>query len=51
MEVLKDVFRSSHKSNDMESFFENFEPLQSFEDVDPGEYVENIRLKSRILEK
>jgi antitoxin component of RelBE/YafQ-DinJ toxin-antitoxin module len=38
------------KPNDMESFFQNFEPLESFENTDPKKYVKNIRSKSRILE-
>ena len=40
-----------YKKKDFVSFIENLEPLESFKDVDAQEYVEEIRNRSRILQK
>jgi len=39
------------RKNDMEDFFNSFEALESFENVDSKEYVKNIRSKSRIIDE
>jgi len=35
--------------NDMESFFDSFDALDSFKNTDASKYTEDIRSKSRIL--
>ena len=42
---------SQESQTDMEEFFNSFTPLQSFEGIEPSQYVNDIRSKSRILEK
>lgn len=42
---------SQESQTDMEEFFDSFTPLQSFEGIEPSQYVNDIRSKSRILEK
>jgi hypothetical protein len=37
--------------NDMEDFFNSFDSLKSFEDIDSKEYVQTLRSKSRIIDE
>jgi predicted DNA-binding ribbon-helix-helix protein len=38
-----------YKKNNLENFLDNLTHLESFKNVDPIEYVDNIRNKSRII--
>lgn len=37
------------KANDLQSFFDGLQPLESFADVDPVAYVDDIRSNSRLI--
>ncbi len=37
------------QKNDMEDFFNSFDTLESFENIDSKKYVQNLRSKSRII--
>lgn len=37
--------------NDFDAFFSTYAPLNSFESVNPTEYVDNLRSKSRLLQE
>ena len=37
------------KANDLKSFFDALQPLESFADVDAVAYVDDIRSKSRLI--
>jgi len=40
---------SKESNQDMETFINDFKPVESFNDVDAEEYVDTIRAKSRII--
>ena len=53
---LSEFIRLSLKKNiqenpvkDINAFFENLKPLESFKDIDPEKYQDNIRYESRLL--
>jgi hypothetical protein len=45
--VKKNMQKKSR--NNMGSFFDNLKPLESFKDIVPENYVDNLRSNSRIL--
>jgi hypothetical protein len=47
MSIKKNIQKNS--TNNINVFFDNLKPLESFKDINPKEYVDNIRSKSRIL--
>ena len=47
MSIKKNIQKNS--ANNINVFFGNLKPLKSFKDINPKEYVDNIRSKSRIL--
>ena len=47
MSIKKNIQKNS--ANNINVFFDNLKPLESFKDINPKEYVDNIRSKSRIL--
>ena len=47
MSIKKNIQKNS--ANNINVFFDNLKPLESFKDINPEEYVDNIRSKSRIL--
>ena len=47
--IKKNIQKNS--ANNINVFFDNLKPLESFKDINPKEYVDNIRSKSRILTK
>ena len=47
MSIKKNIQKNS--INNINVFFDNLKPLESFKDINPKEYVDNIRSKSRIL--
>ena len=49
MSIKKNIQKNS--VNNINVFFGNLKPLESFKDINPKEYVDNIRSKSRILTK
>ena len=49
MSIKKNIQKNS--ANNINVFFDNLKPLESFKDINPEEYVDNIRSKSRILTK
>jgi len=38
-----------YRKNNLEKFLDNLKPLESFRDINPTEYVDNIRNNSRII--
>ena len=47
MSIKKNIQKNS--ANNINVFFGNLKPLESFKNINPKEYVDNIRSKSRIL--
>ena len=47
MSIKKNIQKNS--TNNINVFFDNLKPLESFKDINPKEYVDNVRSKSRIL--
>ncbi|RZV38717.1 MAG: hypothetical protein EVJ48_06310 [Candidatus Acidulodesulfobacterium acidiphilum] len=47
MSIKKNIQKNS--TNNINVFFDNLKPLESFKDINPKKYVDNIRSKSRIL--
>ena len=47
MSIKKNIQKNS--TNNINVFFDNLKPIESFKDINPKEYVDNIRSKSRIL--
>ncbi len=47
MSIKKNIQKNS--TNNINVFFDNLKPLESFKGINPKEYVDNIRSKSRIL--
>ena len=47
MSIKKNIQKNS--VNNINVFFGNLKPLESFKDINPKKYVDNIRSKSRIL--
>ena len=47
MSIKKNIQKNS--ANNINVFFDNLKPLESFKDINPKKYVDNIRSKSRIL--
>ena len=51
-EFIRSVIKkeiNKQKKDDLQTFIDNMNPIESFSDVDATEYVENLRAKSRIL--
>jgi len=46
--VIKKEIRKQ-KKNDLKSFIDSMEPIESFKETDATGYVQNLRSKSRIL--
>ena len=47
MSIKKNIQKNS--TNNINVFFDNLKPIESFKDINPKKYVDNIRSKSRIL--
>lgn len=47
MSIKKNIQKNS--ANNINVFFDNLKPLESFKGINPKEYVDNIRSNSRIL--
>jgi Arc/MetJ-type ribon-helix-helix transcriptional regulator len=51
-ELIRDAVRKElkrYKQNSLSQFIDNLEPLESFKNIEPNEYVDEIRNKSRIV--
>ncbi len=51
-ELIRSVIKKEikkQKKNDLKSFIDSMEPIESFKETNATEYVQNLRSKSRIL--
>jgi len=47
-QAITNELQKDHQE-DMNTFFENMQPLKSFDNIDTTEYVDNLRANSRII--